>query len=384
MSVTNSSANMLLPIPAVGLELGPQYAIDINDCMTLIDAHDHTPGSGVQITPAGMNINIDLSMGGNNLTTIRSLRLSSQSSPLVGVLDINCVYDVLGDLYFTDGVGNQVRITQGGGVAGTPGSISGLVAPASASYVSANQTFVWQSDTLTPANMDAASYIFRNLSANSKGLTLSPPAAMGADYTLTLPALPAAATNKIVRLDSTGAFTASLTPDESTIKTVSNQLVAQSDALVDGVTLQSISNVMSVRRGDREHSWELNGPYSGLSFPLSNIDSIFFAPYNITITAVWIYNGTVGASGITEFDLKVASPSGSFTTILTTTGKIASTAASNIWTDSGSVVGAQTGVTKPVLLTTAISAGQAIRWDLITSMATPATDARIRIFYKQS
>ena len=130
-----------------------------------------------------------------------------------------------------------------------------------------------------------------------------------------------------------------------------------------------------------EHSWELNGNYYRLTFPLTNIDSIFFAPRNITIHSVWIYNGTAGSSGTTTYDLKVANPGGGFTSILSTTGAIASTAASNIWTDSGVVVGPQTGVTKPVVATSAITAGQAIRFDVLSSMATPATDARIRIFY---
>jgi hypothetical protein len=129
-----------------------------------------------------------------------------------------------------------------------------------------------------------------------------------------------------------------------------------------------------------EHSWELNGNYPSLSFPLIDIDSVFLAPYNLTIQSVWIWNQTAGSSGITEYDLKVASPGGTYSSILSTTGKITSTATSGIWTDSGSVVGPQTGVTKPVISTSAITAGQAIRFDLIQAMV-GATDARIRLFY---
>lgn len=134
----------------------------------------------------------------------------------------------------------------------------------------------------------------------------------------------------------------------------------------------------------REHNFELNGNYSGLTFPLLNIDAIFLAPYNLTIQSVWIYSGASGASGTTEYDLKVKSPGGAYATILSTTGKIASTAAADIYTDSGSVVGAQTGVTKPVISTAAITAGQAIKFDLIQSMATGATDARIRMYWQQT
>lgn len=132
-----------------------------------------------------------------------------------------------------------------------------------------------------------------------------------------------------------------------------------------------------------EHNWELNGEYPGLTFPLLNIDAPFLAPYDVTIDSVWIYNGVAGASGTTEFDLKVKSPGGAYATILSTTGKIDSTAASDIYTDSGSVIGVQTGVTKPVLSTTTILAGQMVKWDLIQSMASPAADARIRIYWKK-
>lgn len=186
---TNLSSNMNLPVPGVGTEAGPQYALDINNCLTIIDGHDHTPGSGVQLTPASLDINAELTINSNNLTDARSVRFAPQGAPLAEVTDLGCIYESGVDLYYNDGAGNQIRITQSGGIAGTPGSIANLVPPASASYVSANDTFVWQSDALTPANMDGASYILRNLTASSFGLTLSPPT-IASDYTITLPQLP--------------------------------------------------------------------------------------------------------------------------------------------------------------------------------------------------
>lgn len=144
------------------------------------------------------------------------------------------------------------------------------------------------------------------------------------------------------------------------------------------------TNWITLGSDEQEHSWELNGNYPGLTFPLLNIDAIFFAPFDLTITQVWIYNGTAGGGGTTEYDLKVASPGGAFSSIFSTTGKITSAAASDIWTDSGSIVGAQGGVTKPVLSTTSITAGQGIKFDLITSMTTTATDARIRLIYRRT
>lgn len=183
------SPNMQLVIPTVGNQPGPQYASNVNSSLTLIDAHDHSLGKGVQITPAGININTDLPLNSNDLTEIRSLELDVQSAAL-DPAETNRIYDLDGELYFNDGNGNQVPITANGAVAGTPGSIANLVSPASASYVVLNTTFVFQSDVNTAANIDVGSIRMRNIVASSPALTLAPPS-LASSYTITLPALPA-------------------------------------------------------------------------------------------------------------------------------------------------------------------------------------------------
>lgn len=216
------SDNMSLPVPQVGTESGPQYAEDINSCLDIIDQHNHTPGLGVPIPSSGLSINADLTFNNNNLINARSLRLQPQGAPLALTSDIGCLYESGVDLYYNDGLGNQVRITQSGGVAGSPGSIANLTSPASASYVSADKTFVWESDANTPANLDLASLILRNLSANSKGMTINPPSAMGADFAITFPALPVG--QRILTMDNSGAIAASWNVDNSSIVVAANIL----------------------------------------------------------------------------------------------------------------------------------------------------------------
>ena len=201
------SPNMNLIVPAVGITSGPQWAADLVMTLGLVDSHDHTPGKGVQITPAGMNINAPLSCGGNALTNVAGVNLSAQSSTPQN----NSVYESGVDLYYVDGNGNNVRLTQGGSIVGTAGSISGLSSPASASYVSANSTFVWQSDSNTSANLDGACLLQRNLSAASNAITLCAPSGLSSNYSLNwFSALPAA--QSIVTVDSSGNFAASLAP----------------------------------------------------------------------------------------------------------------------------------------------------------------------------
>lgn len=203
----NLSTSMALPIPQVGNEAGPQYATDVNSCLTIVDGHNHSPGYGVAVPPSGLNINSDLTFQGNNLTTARTLRLQPQTSALVGVDDLGALYELNNDLFYIDGVGNQVRITQSGAVAGTPGSIANLLPPASASYNNGTQTFIFQSAANTPANIDGGSFVFRDITANSFGITMSAPIALAADYQISLfTALPGA--QSYVTIDASGNLSA--------------------------------------------------------------------------------------------------------------------------------------------------------------------------------
>lgn len=255
MAVINST-NMNLPIPQVGVETGPQWATDINSCMTILDGHNHTTGYGVQIPPGGININDDLSFQSNNATLMRSVRFAPQVTPLAGFADLGCIFESGIDLYYRDGAGNLIRITQSGGVAGSPGSISNLVSPASASYVSASQSFVWQQAANTAANIDCASVLLRNTTANSKALTLAPPLAMGSNYSITLPSLPPA--QQFVTLDNSGNMAAPYSVDGSTIQVQSNIIkvptagITATQLATDSVTTVKIAdqNVTTAKIAD--------------------------------------------------------------------------------------------------------------------------------------
>lgn len=186
------SPNMLLPVPVVGVEPGPQFAIDINACLQLLDEHNHSSGKGVPISPNGLNINDDLPFNDNNATELRSLRFEDQVSALSDMADISCLYSVTGgtngsNLYFNTGDGTQVPIVVNGGVAGAPGNITGLVSPASASYVSGSQTFVFESQANQAANIDVASITLRAPIPNSPGITINAASPVPADYNLVLP-----------------------------------------------------------------------------------------------------------------------------------------------------------------------------------------------------
>ena len=85
------SANMNMPIPVVGVDPGPNWALNINASLTVVDSHDHSVGKGVQITPAGMNINASLVINQNDLVDIRTVRFTPQGS-VSGGADLGCLY----------------------------------------------------------------------------------------------------------------------------------------------------------------------------------------------------------------------------------------------------------------------------------------------------
>jgi hypothetical protein len=208
---------MNLPVPVVGGEPGPQYAQDVNNSLGIIDQHNHSNGSGVQITPNGLNINASLPFNNNLATALAGLTLVAQAS----AAPINTIYESGVDLYYVDGLGNNIQITKSGSLAGTPGSIANLASPASVTYVSASQTFVFQSNTNISANLDAASILMRNISPNStNALTLQPPAALGSNYAITLPSLPPG--QQIMTLDNSGNMAAPYTVDGATVIINSN------------------------------------------------------------------------------------------------------------------------------------------------------------------
>lgn len=234
MAYETISPNMGLPVPGVGQTSGPQWATDVNSSLNIVDAHDHTSNNGVQITPLAININADLTFASYSATNLATAQFSIQPSfpTSLGSLYVKGV-----DLYFNDESGNNIRITQSGGIAGSPGSIANLTSPASASYVALSGKFVWQQDSNVAASLDFQSAIFRNTGASSFGLTVRAPAGMAADYTITLPALPAS--QKIMAMGNDGSITAPFTVDNSTIEIASTVIQVKNSGITNSKILDA-------------------------------------------------------------------------------------------------------------------------------------------------
>jgi hypothetical protein len=181
--------NLTLPDPLV--TPGPDYASINNVAFEAIDAHTHSSGDGVQIPAAGININDDLTFNGFNIYGVRTVRLETQAVTPTDPADLQIVYSKGGELVYRDALGNEVPITASGSVAGATGSITGLSAPASASYSSITKTFTFVFDSSKPARFthaDLKLYPYDGSTAYANAVTIKSPVAIGADYDFTLPA----------------------------------------------------------------------------------------------------------------------------------------------------------------------------------------------------
>jgi hypothetical protein len=117
------TTNMSLNEPSVGQTAGPDWATEVNANFTTIDQHDHTSGKGVQLTPSALNINSDLEFNGNAAIELKRLTFDSSAT---GSGTNYSVYQSGGNLYWYNGSGQAVQITNGANVKTTGGSIDGM------------------------------------------------------------------------------------------------------------------------------------------------------------------------------------------------------------------------------------------------------------------
>lgn len=107
--------NMGMDLPQVGVTTGPQWATMIDDAFDIVDAHDHSSGKGVQITPNGLNIDSDLSFQSNDATNLRTSRYTNlTSSQPAAPTDVAVTYFFSGELWANANSGASVQITASG------------------------------------------------------------------------------------------------------------------------------------------------------------------------------------------------------------------------------------------------------------------------------
>lgn len=231
--------NMNLPVPTV--TLGPVWAEELNTALeSVVDSHDHSTGKGTRIKPDGLNINADLDIQTNYLNNVAATRLTAQPAVLAGALDLRALFSFDGDLYYNNGSGAPVRITNGVAIdVSTVGAIGGdySTTPAVINYANANQTYTFDIATNQRGTLDAGKVIIRETAvASAQGIGLASPPALASGYDITLPAATPAST-QFMTLSNTGQVDYADT-DETSLETTGAGVVQIKDL---GVTTAKIN-----------------------------------------------------------------------------------------------------------------------------------------------
>lgn len=179
MSTTTPLMDLVLPTPTV--TLGPEYAVENNDAFEVIDGHDHTSGKGKPVPTSGLDINADLNFNESKAYALLSTQFDDQSAALSGALNAGSVYTVNGNLYFTNGSGTAVQLTDGGSPITVPSSASSFeytttagdltIAPSDTFVAISVDTTASRTITLPLAAAVAAGRIYNIKDGNGLALT---------------------------------------------------------------------------------------------------------------------------------------------------------------------------------------------------------------------
>jgi len=222
-----TTAYMLLSLPIVSTTLGPAWATQLNSALTTVDGHDHTSGKGAKVPSSGININASLAFGGYSATGLATAVFNDQGSAL-SAATVGALYIAAGELYYNNGSGTSLKITNGGALnASSLGGFGGdyATSTAAAVYWTASKSFQYTQSSNVAALVDAGPIQIRKVAswsavpqgAGLPGLTLAVGAAISTPWTLTLPAAVPGANNSFAVV-STAGVASYVTADASTVE----------------------------------------------------------------------------------------------------------------------------------------------------------------------
>jgi len=326
------SPNMGLVVPGVGTEPGPAWANEINSDLGILDQHNHSNGQGVQITPAGININTDFPINGNNLTSVNTVRFNNLVGTIAGSApNLGIVYEAVNELYFNDGVGNIVQITKNGSINATSSGISSGTASASFS----GGVLIVDSNTNTPGNIQAGSILLGNNVMASNFATLQPPNALASDYTVTLIPNNSSGSTVFMTYDTSNnmglgpSTTAGITGSNIAAQTITQGLLAPrslgSTVGAGGVAISSSCGAFSTSSGSATPITNLSVTITTTGRPVQimiqsdNSGANNYSGFSVTNTGIFIalgqFNIFNGANSISAANFGAQNASGSgFTT----------------------------------------------------------------------
>lgn len=155
--------NMSLLKPEPGVTPGQDWADMLNTIIDQLDAHDHSSGKGVKITPSAIDINADLGFGGYKAAGLKETQFNDQAAALSGASNARGLHSFNGNLYWVNGSGASVPITSGTAVVSsitnafatsTPGAY-----PYTVSVADAQKVLLFDTSAARTLNLPAATTV---------------------------------------------------------------------------------------------------------------------------------------------------------------------------------------------------------------------------------
>ena len=239
-----TTPNMNLNLPTVSSTTGPQWAESLNAALETVDSHDHSSGKGQRITPAGLNINTDLSFNSKAVTDVNYVELLEKTE-LDAVNSSLQIKD--GELYFVDAASNEVRITAGGAIdVGSVGGIGGDYGTGGSTvfYTDGTLTYFFQDSASDPANISVGEIDCTDVAASGTVTGVVNTSATSTGHGI-VPIGAVIALNPSL----TGAYTTSstTTADSNGWVLVEGQTINDATSPMDGVTLPDLTDARFLR-----------------------------------------------------------------------------------------------------------------------------------------
>lgn len=232
-----TTTNMGLSKPTLGGDSGT-WDDQINASLDVLDAHDHSTGSGVKIKPSGIDVNADLTMAGYSLTNLRAACFTAQASFAtarslwVRSSDQALVWRSASGTDYKLADSSGINVSLVGGIGGDYAAASALVY-----YDDTAQAYRFLEAAPLPNSWSRVQCgdvdLYEHASGISTRVRLSSPTGLAASYALTFPAALPGSTS-LLQVSSAGAITASNTVANAV--TFSSSVIANTSLAV-GTTL---------------------------------------------------------------------------------------------------------------------------------------------------
>jgi hypothetical protein len=305
-SEKNTTPNMSLSSPVVGLTTDPYWSTYIVDSLDKIDAHDHSPGNGAVLTQGSIQVSGDFSFRDYGLTKVDFVQYTNPTtySPVPGNAT---TYFMNGDYYIRDGSGSIIQLTVGGGLnASLVGGFTGDYAASGAYcvFVQADNAykFFLANHVMSDAVVGGLEIRSKTLNKDVYGARIQTSGNIAATYTITLAdTLPVASSYLLI--DATGAISyQTYVADASKVVLSASKLTTA--RTINNVSFDGTANITinpgPVPANDgieyvvRDGAWTVN---SGGSFPEAPVDNKQYARKNAAWNEIVVPVGEAPVDG---------------------------------------------------------------------------------------